>query len=429
MKKIKILTVSNTVWSNENSFGITYNSLFDGLEDSFEFANIYCNYGIPENNCVKKYCQITEKTIIDSLKKQNKKCRIFDAENAASKAVALASGDADKHRNLKKHRLQISMWARDLVWKKGLRDMSDIVDFVKSFKPDIIFTPMYYMFHTNKILQEVIKTAKVPVIAYISDDIYRTRKFLCSPFYAFDRVLKRKTIKKTIELCDMLYVACDEQKAVYEKEFGKICKVLRKPADKSSEFFVNISNNNKRTFLYAGNLGADRWKTIAEMGKVVKVNGGILHVYSASPISNKIKNVFEKKYIDYKGYVSPEKVSEERKKADILVYAEGFSSKSIGLTHFSVSTKFSEYLLSGKTILAAGSRELSAIRYLKSENAAVIAESRDDLERAVKACMQCDNTYVKNAFICAERDFDKEKIQEMLKTDILNIAGKRGDIL
>ena len=69
MKNIKVLTVSNTVWSDDNSFGMTYNSLFEGSEDCFDFANIYCNYGVPKNSCVKKYCQITEKTIIEMMMK------------------------------------------------------------------------------------------------------------------------------------------------------------------------------------------------------------------------------------------------------------------------------------------------------------------------------------------------------------------------
>ena len=201
MKKIKILAVSNTVWSGANSFGMTYNALFDGFEDSFEFANIYCNYGAPENKCVSSYCQITEKTILENLKNKHiKKCRIFSRENASDSACTLSDEETGALRGIKKKRLQISMWARDIVWKKGLKDMSEIIGFVNEFKPDIIFTPMYYMFHTNKILQTVIDTAGVPVISYISDDIYRTIKYLDSPFAMIDRVFKKRTIKKSIKL-------------------------------------------------------------------------------------------------------------------------------------------------------------------------------------------------------------------------------------
>ncbi|MBQ8164254.1 MAG: hypothetical protein IJZ94_00355 [Clostridia bacterium] len=425
MKKIKILTVSNTAWSDDNSFGLTYNSLFDGTEDYFEFANIYCNYGVPKNNCVKKYCQITEKTILKNIKNKNeKKCIVFDAENAERKAVALSGGEIKKYRNLKKKRFQISLWARDLIWKKGLKDTSEIVDFVKNFSPDIIFTPMYYMFHTNKILQTVINAAGVPAVAYISDDIYRIKKFLCSPLYAIDRLLKRKTIKKSIDLCDMLYVVCDEQKVAYEKEFNKPCKILRKPAEKLSEIVETISGGCKKLFVYAGNLGTGRWKTVAAAGKVIAENGGVLRVFSATPVAGKVVKLFKKKGVDYRGYVSAEKADEECRNSDVLVYAEDFGSKAVALTHFSVSTKFSSYLKSGKTILAAGPGEISAIAYLRREKAAIVAGSPEDFDKAVKECMKNDNRYVQNALMCAKRDFDKDKIQKMLKADIVKLAAR-----
>ena len=207
MKKIRVLTVSNTVWSNQNSFGLTYNALFDGLEDTFEFANIYCNYGVPENNCVKDYCQITEKSILSQIKnKKEKMCRIFNKQNATEVSSVLSAGEANRLKTVKKSRLQFSLWVRDLVWKKGLRDMSEIVDFVNKFNPDILFTPMYYMFHTNRILQTVIKTANVPVIAYISDDIYRTESYLDFPFAMIDRFFKKKDYKK-INI-DVRYALC-----------------------------------------------------------------------------------------------------------------------------------------------------------------------------------------------------------------------------
>lgn len=429
MKKIKILAVSNTAWSDTNSFGLTYNALFDGLEDSFEFANVYCNYGVPGNKCVTQYCQITEKTVLENLKNKNtKKCRIFNRENAAEAACVLSAGEASALKSVKKKRFQISLWARDLVWKKGLKDMSEIVAFVNEFKPDVIFTPMYYMFHTNKIVQTVINTANVPVISYISDDIYRITKYIDSPFAMIDRFYKKRTIKKSISMCDMLYVACEEQKEQYEKLFGKECKVLRKPADIYG-FESDSESRGEKLFLYAGNLGTGRAETIAEIGKVISETGNILRVYSVTPIKDSLKKVYEKNNIDFRGQVSSETVERECLNADILLYAEGFGRKDIALSKFSVSTKFPWYLGSGRLILAVGPEDTHTIRYLKCENAAIVATDKNDFSSAVKKCLNAEDEFIQNAKKCAERDFNKEIIQKMLKDDILRVVSERGDDL
>lgn len=427
MKKIKVLTVSNTAWSDQNSFGLTYNALFDGLENDFEFANIYCNYGVPENNCVTEYCQITEKSIISRLRnKTDKKCYVFNSEDAGEKALCLNDEEFSKYKNIRKRRWQLSLWARDFVWKKGLKDMSEIVNFVNEFKPDIIFTPMYYMFHTNKILQTVINTAKVPVISYISDDIYRTGHLVCSPFYAVDRFFKRRTIRRSVSMCDMIYVACEGQKREYEKLFGKPCKVLVKPAEAVFDVSDVKKDTEKRLFVYAGNLGTSRWKTVAEAGRYIYENGGILRVLSATPVTQKVVSIFAANGIDFIGSVSSDNAALECAKADVLLYAEGFDKMSVSLTKYSVSTKISTYLSSGKLILAVGSDELEIIKYLSGNRAAIVAVNKSDIALAVKTSMKENETLVKNARECAEKDFNKGMIQRMLKSDILSFVRKSG---
>lgn len=430
MKKIRVLAVSNTVWSNQNSFGLTYNALFNGLEDIFEFANIYCNYGVPENECVTTYCQITEKSIVERLKNKTAGvCRVFDAVNASERACCLDGTETSKYKKLKKRRFMLSMWARDLVWKNGLKDMSEIIDFVKDFKPDVIFTPMYYMFHTNKILQTVIKVAGVPVISYISDDIYRTENFISSPFYAVDRVFKRHTLRHSISMCDMLYVACEAQKKEYEKLFGKPCKVLVKPAEDVCAVASAEKDIDKRLFVYAGNLGTKRWKTVADVGLKVFENGGVLRVFSATPITKRVEKIFNRSGIDFRGSVSSAVAASECARADVLLYAEGFDKMSVALTKYSVSTKISTYLLSGKMILAVGSDKNEMIRYLSDNKAAIVADCNKDIVGAVNASMKDNFSLIENARKCAEKDFGKIKIQQMIKSDIMDIAGKRGGLI
>ena len=229
-------------------------------------------------------------------------------------------------------------------------------------------------------------------------------------------------------MCDMLYVACEEQKKKYEKLFGKKCKVLRKPAECYDRGFVGLQNAG-RTFLYVGNLGTGRSKTVAEVGRCISDAGGVLRVYSATPVTKSLIGKFEKNKIDFRGYAPSDVIEEECRNADVLLFAEGFGKKDIALTKYSVSTKFPWYLGSGKMILAAGPEGIHTIDYLKRENAAVTATDKSFFAVKAKSCFENDEKLIRNAKLCVARDFDKSTIQEMLKEDILRMASERGECL
>lgn len=425
MKKIKILVISNTAWSYDNSFGMTYSALFEGMPD-ITIANIYCNYGVPDNSCVKQYFQITEKSIIKNLKDKNSPSgAAFSAENAARAAISLNKQDGNIHNNLKKIRFQLVMWGRDIIWFFSRWKSPALKKFVTDFAPDVIFTPVYYMFHTNRILRYVRELTKVPTLCYISDDIYTMKQFSYSPLFWIDRILKRKSIRGAVKNCRCIYTVCDAQSEEYSKAFKVPCKILFKPAD--GERYISRKNecsekpmqtHRKKVFVYAGNLGTDRWRTLAAVGREVSLRKGVLKVYSATAVSRRIRKIFLKSGIEFMGKVSPEEAARARIEADVLVFAEGFSKKAFGKTRFSLSTKIPDYLTSGKTVLAAGCKGIASIEYLRNENAAIIADSLDAIGECVEFCMRAKKQYSKNAMFCAERDFNRKTIQKNLRHDI-----------
>ena len=67
---MKILVLSSTPWSKDNSFGNSYSNIFEGMGD-LEVANISCRPGMPTSYLVTKYFQLTEKSLIKNLKNKN----------------------------------------------------------------------------------------------------------------------------------------------------------------------------------------------------------------------------------------------------------------------------------------------------------------------------------------------------------------------
>ena len=50
---MKILVLSSEVWNDEINGNNVTSNWFEGMEA--EFANIYCEPGVPYNRCCKKY--------------------------------------------------------------------------------------------------------------------------------------------------------------------------------------------------------------------------------------------------------------------------------------------------------------------------------------------------------------------------------------
>ena len=116
MSVLRILILSNTPWDNSNSFGNSFSNIFSGI-DNIEIANIYCRYGEPDNCIVKKYFQITEKSLIKNLK---------NSSSPSGKEVFIKADSTDLNEkeqmafdSARKKRWQIMFWARDFVWKIG----------------------------------------------------------------------------------------------------------------------------------------------------------------------------------------------------------------------------------------------------------------------------------------------------------------------
>ncbi len=63
---MKVLILSQTPWRNDNSFGSSYTGIFGGM-DGFEFANIYCRAGLPQNDVCRHHFYISEKALVKNL--------------------------------------------------------------------------------------------------------------------------------------------------------------------------------------------------------------------------------------------------------------------------------------------------------------------------------------------------------------------------
>jgi len=428
---IKILILSQTAWSNDNSFGNSYTNIFGNISD-IEIANIYCNYGKPDGKITGKFFQITEKSLLRNL--INKKClsgkEVFKSEQPDS----LNNSETEIFDHARKIRFQIFFWVRDLIWKLGRWKSRELINFIDEFKPDVIFQPLYTYLYINEIALFLKKHTNAPMVGYVSDDIYTLRQFSLSPLYWIDRLIKRKKIKKVVDRCEYLYVISEIQKQDYERCFKKECRILTKGANFSIPSFKETVNSPLK-LVYTGNIGGGRWKSLASIGNQLKIinnnrTNAQLFIYSMTPMTKKMSKALNiDNSVFFMGGVSSDKISEIQADADILVHVEPTDLKGRLQVHHSFSTKLIDYFHAGRCIFALGTPDMASIDHLiKNETGIVAANENEIYAKLVEVINDSSilKKYAQKAWECGKKNHQIDEIQKKLKQDLeLLVTGEK----
>ena len=425
---LKILILSDTAWNTDNSFGNTFSNFFDNIK-GLEIANIYCSYGVPKNNIVNNYFQITEKSLLINL--MNKKIPSGRELTDLDCANHLNKTENKLFNHARKKRLQMYFWVRDFIWKIGRWKSSELQKFISDFGPDIVFQPIYYSNYLNDIALFIKEFTNVPMVGYIGDDIYTLQQFSLSPLYWINRFMIREKVKKVVGKCNYIYVVSDIQKKEYEKIFNIDCKILRKGAEFSDKPRLKRVYEKPIKLIYTGNIYAGRWKVLSSIGEALeKINSNSLSaklfIYTMTPMTKKMKkHLTMNENIVMMGGVPSSEIKHIQNEADILVHVESFDLKEKLLVRQSFSTKIIDYLTAAKCIFAVGDKSIASIKYLAMNDAAVIAFSEKAVYLKLKEIIEDNNKlleYGEKAWNCGKHNHQIDSIQSKLYKDLHALA-------
>ena len=428
---MRILVVSDTPWSKENSFGNSFSNIFEGIPD-LEFADISCRTVTDLDPIVSACFEISEKSLLKNLKdKRSPSGKKIDIQ--ALKGCKISTEESNVKIFARKKRWIVLFWARDLIWKFGHWKSQELLDFIDDFKPDLIFQPVYYSSYLNDIACFIKDYTGVPMLGYISDDNYTLRQFSLSPLYWIDRLYKRKKVKKTIEKCKILYVISDIQKREYEKVFTPPCKVLTKCADFTEPPQFKTSYNTPLQLVFTGNIGTNRWKSLAVIAQALQElnqNGtkAELRIYTATPLTAKMQKALQIDGASYlMGTVPASAIPQIQSEADMLVHVEAMDLKNKLAVRQSFSTKIVDYLSAARPILAVGPYDVASMAHLMENDCALTAQNADDLAEKLNSVL-CDRRILaelaEKAYACGKRYHDQTQMRAMLKADLAAVAEK-----
>lgn len=426
---MKILVFSSTPWNIDNSFGNTYSNLFEGI-DEFEFANIYSYYGVPKNNIKSSYFQINEKSLFKNLFNHNIKTGRVIATN--NDAIVLTNREVETINSVKKKRWKIFFWLRRALWYISRWKSSELDDFIQGFNPDIIFVPLYHSTYLNNIILYIKESTGVPMICYVSDDVYTLKRFSVNPFYWIDRLTTRRMIKKVVDQCEHMYVISQIQKLEYEKIFSKECRILVKGAnfkDKSPNAKTDLNNPIKLVF--TGNVSAGRWKSLELIVNALeKINSkeilAQIYIYTMTPMSETMKkSLYSEGNSFLMGGVPAEDIPQIQKDSDILIHVESTRLKDRLEVRHSFSTKLVDYFKAHRCIFAVGKDDVASIDYLLNEDAAIVAQCEEDVFIKLNKLISDKDLimeYADKAWTCGKRNHQIDEIQKNLYQELSSLV-------
>lgn len=425
---MRILIISRSPWRLDNSFGNTYSSIFRDMKD-VEIANIYLADGEPEYEPnVKAYYKISEKALVNGLRHPFRKSSPIGEEvSVGAPSTALADSEYDSYLSVgKKKRWPIMFLMREMVWKFGNVNMDGVTKFAKDFNPDIIFLPYYYAVYVFRMALYLKNVLNVPMTGEACLDIYSLKQLSFDPVFWLNRFYIRKWIRKAARASASLYTISEKMRVDYSKYLNIASKILYKIPDFSRKQSDYTSIEQPVQFLFTGNIGANRWKTLSLLAVALKDNGwGRLDIYTATPLTEEIKKALNVDgYSEIHDPVTQEQVKLLQNEADVLVHAESFDLANKLLVRYSISTKIMDYLCMGRAILGIGPKDVASIEYLRDNDAAMVATNPDEMNNLIKNLKDNPNmvmNYSQKGLAFAKTQMNAEEMKMSLYNDMKEI--------
>ena len=172
---------------------------------------------------------------------------------------------------------------------------------------------------------------------------------------------------------------------------------------------------------------------ISKFSDVINENCEI-HVYTGSDLTNEMKNSLNKDNIVLKGKVSANDINSEMYRSDFLLHIESDEPYFSNLTHYSISTKIPEYLMSGRPIICYAPIDLASVQLIKDNNLGLVLNPNDDASYNRDVLVKFVNDkgkyddLSKRGYQFAISNFDRQQISLSFRNRIEDISNGKSKI-
>ena len=431
MSTPRVLLITRECLRSDSNEGNVLINLFSGLP--VELANIYCKPGLPDVPLCSAYFQLTDRMALENLLRKTPMGRTVQPETAQAPALQKAERENRRFYDFfRRYNFTLFHMSRELLWK--LADFkSDALDrFVLDFAPDVVFAPQCYSKFVLAVQRYVIGLCKAPAVTYLYDDLYSLKQLRVSPLYWLDRLIQRRSIRKTLDYYRFAYTMTQQQADEYAKMLPIPMKVLRKCAAPPAQ--ASPRQDGEVRFLYAGGVYYGRDKTlsaVADAVRALRADGCAvrLDIYTSSPLSAKMaQSLDDGEGCSTHAAIPYEELTKTYRQSDVALHVESFQRKYALLTRLSFSTKIVDCLGSGCAVLAICPAMNAGLQYLQDEDAALCLTDPRGIAKAVERLSRdaaLRQSYKQKAVACLRRNHNARQVRDGLLADIRQLAKEK----
>ena len=422
----KILIVSRDVW--DDSAASTLNNLFEDYEAN-RLAHIYIETKKPNTRHCASIFQISEYSLIRKFfhpkTKTGQKVDSHYVEN-----TLIAEKEASTMDYVRHHRRYIYTVLREILWLFNGWKTKELRQFIQEEQPDVLWfmgSPLILM---NRLMRYVAKVSKKPYCVFEMDDVYAYELKGFKPIKRLYRYFLRRNVRCLVEGASQLFVISPKMKKEYDALFHTNSIILTKGIDFSSISYHPYSVHTPIQMVYMGNVIYDRISTIEMIGKAIDEINTIekkimFNIYTKNPIDSVTRErIVKKGNVIFHNPVPYAEVKNVMEQNDVVVFAESLNERFKGLARLSFSTKITDYLASGKCILAVGPADIAPIEYLRDNDAALVASSEVELREILSQLLKSGviESYSNKAFSCGVRNHDKVAINKIVFDKLIELS-------
>lgn len=278
------------------------------------------------------------------------------------------------------------LWAANSgLLEKSLRRV------IEGIGPDFVYLHVgsYWI---AKVSAMACKRLKVPMVLHVTDD-FVSGLYAKSAWEPILRPLARKWFGEAVRHADLNLAISPGMAAEFAGQYGGVwdwCTTLVDPEEydpspRESDSFFRI--------VYAGSLGLNRADSLSALaygveqltsqyGKKVVVDVWCSEADKRAVLRRHPRHA---EVLNFCGWAKPADLPRIFHNADLLVHLESFRQKEMMFTRLSLSTKISQYLMSGRPVLAIAPEGLASVGVL--QEAGACAGVCPNEPNAIHACL------------------------------------------
>jgi glycosyltransferase involved in cell wall biosynthesis len=257
-------------------------------------------------------------------------------------------------------------------------------NWIRDFEPDIIYAQAFRYKDMSFAIETQMK-ASIPMVIHIMDD---SVSYINTPnlLFAYWNWMIKKTFVKLIESASVCLSISQAMSDEYLKRYNKLFVPFRNPIE--IELWIQYMKKSWAIkgctkIIYTGRLAVPNIQSLLEFCKLVnKLNNEGFNIefdiYSNDMNMNFIKRIDLLNGVNIKQSVLYSKIPELLSKYDIAFLPIDFNDVSRKYAQFSISTKTSEYMISGLPVLLYAPEDFALTKYANNNKCMAVVSERDE---------------------------------------------------